>query len=209
MGVLTIAALTAIVYLIWGKPSPVKIMALIVLYTGFVEWTVFYKLMFFADKTNVHIYGFFNLAEPLSIAYYFRQLIQSVRVQKIIRLFMYLYPVVWYIFVFFVFEYKEWNSYVYIVGGLFTLLWAVVYCYELLTVDNPVQLRQHSEFWIAIGLIFFQVCSLPYLGMFRYITEHFVNVAWVLQELHQVINIILFMLYTYAFICQLTITRRS
>src|SRR5690606_18441502 len=157
LGILTMAALTAMVSLKRGLSFPIRIIALVVLYTGMVEWSVFFKAEFMLDKTNVQMYNFFHLVQYLAFAYYFQHIIHSSNIIKVIQVFLYLYPVFWYTMVFFVFNLNEWNSYVFMVGGVFTILWAVVYCYQLLAADEPVMLRYNGEFWIAIGLIFFYV----------------------------------------------------
>lgn len=209
LGVLTMAALTAIVSLKKGISFPIQIIALLVLYTGFVEWSVFYKAEFCSDKTNVQIYNVFNLVYYLTFAYYFKQIIQLRVVQKIIQGFLYLYPIFWYALVFFVFKLNEWNSYVYILGGMFMLFFAIVYCYELLSAEEPIMLRNCSEFWIAIGLIFFYVCGVPYMGMYRFLTEYHLNLATLLWIPLQISNIVMYSLFSYAFICQLTNIRKS
>ncbi|PRD48575.1 hypothetical protein [Sphingobacterium haloxyli] len=209
LGVLTLAVLTAIVSLKRGLHSSIAVIALVVLYTGLVEWSVFYKMEFMPDKTNVQMYNFFHLVQYLAFAYYFQQIIQSCKVRKVIQVFLYLYPVFWYLLVFFVFEFNEWNSYVFVVGGVCTILWAVIYCYELLAADEPVILRYNSEFWIAIGLVFFYVCSVPYMGMFNFLANLHVDLAYILKIPLQISNIVMYSLFTYAFICQLTIIKKS
>ncbi|RZF62484.1 hypothetical protein [Sphingobacterium corticibacterium] len=209
LGVLTMAVLTAIVSLKKGISFPVRIISLLVLYTGVVEWSVFYKAEFCSDKTNVQMYNFFHLVQYLAFAYYFQQIIQLRFVQKIIQGFLYLYPIFWYVLVFFVFKLNEWNSYVFVSGGMFILFFSVVYCYELLSAEEPIMLRNCSEFWIAIGLIFFYVCGVPYMGMYRFLTANYADLAKILKIPLQISNIVMYSLFTYAFICQLTITKRS
>lgn len=209
LGILTMAALTAIVSLKRGLSFPIRIIALVVLYTGMVEWSVFFKAEFMLDKTNVQMYNFFHLVQYLAFAYYFQHIIHSSNIQKVIQVFLYLYPVFWYTMVFFVFNLNEWNSYVFMVGGVFTILWAVVYCYQLLAADEPVMLRYNGEFWIAIGLIFFYVCSVPYMGMFNFLAKFHDDLASLLKIPLQISNIVMYSLFTYAFICQLTITKKS
>jgi|SRR5690606_23767465 len=209
LGVLTMAALTAIGNLKRGHSSPIKIVALLVVYTVLVEWSVFYKIKFMQDKTNVQVYNFLSLVSSLALAYYFWLIIQSHKIRKVIQVFMYLYPIWWYILVFFVFKLNEWSSYVFVSEGMFIFFFAVVYCYELLAVEEPTMLRYNSKFWITIGLIFFYVCTLPYMGMYRFLTEYHVNLATLLWIPLQISNIVMYSLFTYAFICQLTITKRS
>lgn len=209
LGVLTMAALASVVSLKRRIFFPIQIIALIVLYTCFVEWSVLYKGKFMAEKTNAQIYNCYMLGQYLAFAYYFQQIIQSSRVRKGIQAFLYLYPVFWYFLVFFVFQFNEWNSYVFIIGGVCTILWAIVYCYELLAADEPVMLRYNGTFWIAIGLVFFYVCNVPYMGMYRFLTEYHTNLATLLWIPLQISNIVMYSLFTYAFVCQLTVTKKS
>jgi len=209
LGILTISVLVAIINLKKGLSSPIKIIALLVMYTGLVEWSVFYKREFLPDKTNAQIYNCFMLVQYLAFAYYFQQIVQLPWVRKTIQGFLYLYPVFWFFLVFFVFKPNEWNSYIYMIGGVFTILWAVAYCYELLSADEPVLLRYCSEFWVAIGLLFFYVCGVPYMGMFNFLTQYQNDLAKLLKIPLQISNIVMYSLFTYAFICQLTATKRS
>jgi|SRR5690606_18318377 len=209
LGVLTIVALTTIVSLKQKFSYPVKIIVILVLYTCLVEWSVFLKFKFFSDKTSANIYNCFMLAQYLGFAYYFQQIIRFSWIRKAIQFFLYLYPVFWYLLVFFVFKPSEWNSYVYMVGGMFTILWAASYCYQLLNTDDPVALQFCSEFWIAIGLIFFYMCSVPYMGMFNFLIEVHNDLAALLRIPLQISNIVMYTLFSYAFICQLTATKRS
>ncbi|NGM65368.1 hypothetical protein [Sphingobacterium sp. SGR-19] len=209
LGVLTMASLTAIVSLKKAISFPVRIISLLVLYTGVVEWGVFYKTEFMSEKESAQIYNCFMLMQYVAFAHYFQQIIQLRWARKVIQVFLYLFPVLWYLLVFFVFKFSEWNSYVYMIGGVFTIFFAIVYCYELLSAEEPLMLRNCSEFWVAIGLIFFYVCSVPYMGMYRFLTEYHVNLATLLWVPLQISNIVMYSLFTYAFICQLTITKRS
>ena len=94
-------------------------------------------------------------------------------------------------------------------GGVFTIFFAIVYCYQLLNVEEPVMLRNCSEFWIAIGLVFFYICSVPYMGMYRFIAEYHTDLARLLWIPLQISNIVMYSLFTYAFLCQLTNIRKS
>jgi hypothetical protein len=95
------------------------------------------------------------------------------------------------------------------VGGIFTIFFAIVYCYQLLNAEEPIMLRNCGEFWIAIGLIFFYVCSVPYMGMFNFLAKLHVDLAYMLKIPLQISNIMMYSLFTYAFICQLTNIKRS
>src|SRR5690606_41503501 len=96
LSVLTMAALTAIVSLKKKISFPVQIIALLVLYTGVVEWSVVYKIEFMPDKTNVQMYNFFNLVQSLAFAYYFCRIIRFLFVQVLFCCFFFVFSLLCY-----------------------------------------------------------------------------------------------------------------
>ena len=101
---------------------------------------------------------------------------------------------------------SSWNSYVYIVESLFTVCLAAAFYYQLFTAPTLIRLTTSPEFWIATGLIIFYTCNLPYLGMLNFITKDYLSLAKSLLMLLQILNIIMYSLFTLAFLCTKTIT---
>ncbi len=160
-------------------------------------------------RSNLPVYNIFMLIEFWVFALYYSYILKS-RFQKIIiRLFLILFPVFWYITTFHFFNgLNHWNSYLILAGFSFTVFLSVAYCYRLFTSDQLIKFRKQSEFWIAIGLIIFYSCNLPYLGMYNYLSNNFSELALQLKKVLQPTNCLMYALFIYAYICRTTNTMK-
>lgn len=190
-------------------PFHLRVVAVLVLYTCLAELSLLFLKDFLAKGNNLPVYNFIMLVLYMGYAYFFWLIIQSKIIRRLIEGFLYLFPVFWFYVVFFIFKIDEWNSYVFIFGGAFTVLWAVTYCFGLFTSEDPVRFRYSGGFWIAVGLIFFYSCGLPYMGMFNFLTQYNKGLANTLKIPLQISNIVMYLLFSYAFLCQLTHPRNS
>ncbi len=191
-----------------GLPRHLKVFAVLLFYTCLVELSVTF-LKKFLPNGNLQLYNFFMLVEFLWYAYYFRRIIRFRIIKRSIDVFLFLYPVVWYFIVFFLYKIDEWNSLVFVTGASFTIFVSILYCYQSFIAEEIIQFRYYSEFWIAIGLLIFYASATPYMGMFNYLTRTHHELALVLKTLLRISNIIMYSLFTYAYVCQMTNTRKS
>ena len=157
-------------------------------------------------QTNVPLYNSFMLVEAMTYAWFFRAILTSPALKKIITAYMILFPVFWLVLVFFVFGIHRWNSYVAIVESLFTVCMAAAYYHQLFSAPTLIRLTTSPEFWIATGLIIFYSINLPYLGMLNFITTEYLSLAKRLLKLLQVLNIVMYSFITLAFLCTKRVT---
>ena len=187
-----------------------KVVALLCVYTLLFELSVFFfKQDFGYEGNTLPQYNFFILVEFIFYAYFFKHIIKNVYLQKVIKLFLFMFPVLWYIFSFYCFNILQWSSYAFVFGGTFIIFFALIYCYEKLTSEETTSLFNEGEFWIAIGLIVYYTCVVPYMGMFHYLTENYEQLAVKLKKLNLITNIIMYCLFAYAFICRTIKTKKS
>jgi hypothetical protein len=156
---------------------------------------------------NVAWYNIFMGVEFLMYACYYLQIIRNKAVRLIIKVYIGLFAVFWFIAVFWVFGIKTWNSYVAICGGIGTTLLSVYYYYQLFTEKELVKLSKSSEFWIATGLIIFYSCNLPYTGMLNFLVKNYLPLAQKLLFVLQVLNILMYFMFIYAFLCRISTTK--
>ena len=205
--VLTVAAVSGLVMLRKGIPQHLKVIAVLLVYAWFNEMSVGYLLKPFHLNSDMPQYNFFMLVEFMAYTYYF-MLITGGIMRRIMKCFLYLFPVFWYIAVFYWFKITEWNSFVFTAGGVCMVVWAIHYGYSVVVADAPARLFICSEFWIAAGLAVFYLCALPFMGMFNFLGKtyaHFANQLWYILI---IANIIMYSLFTYAFICRMTNTEK-
>lgn len=201
---LALATLTGLVKFRKDWPNHLKAIVLLLPYVLLIEIGV----VFFRDRINkgnvLPQYNIIMLVEFLVYTYFFKQIIISGFIKKVISIFMVLFPVFWYVSVFFIFKITEWNSYVFLVGGTFTIILALIYCYQLLTSIDDISIGSCSEFWITLGIIIFYSCEVPFMGLYNFLTINYPSLIMKLQIGLQVTNIILYSSFTYAFICKKT-----
>jgi len=159
-------------------------------------------------QSNFPVYNIFILVEYPLLAFYFGKIISSSKFKKIIQVFSIFFPVLWFVIFLFVYRLSEWNTYGVMVGDLFVILFAARYLYELFTSDILINFWKHTGFWIAVGLIFYSCCELPIMGILNFL-EHDWKITLRLLTLLQILNIIMYLVFTYAFLCQLKLTRKK
>ncbi|RLJ80579.1 hypothetical protein [Pedobacter alluvionis] len=202
---LALATLAGIIKFRKDFPIHLKVIILLLPYVLLVEISVVFFRNLIKDNNVLPQYNVVMLIEFLIYAYFFKTIIVSAFLKKAISIFMILFPVFWYISVFFIFKITEWNSYIFLVGGTFTIIWALVYCYQLLTSIENVRLNSCSEFWIALGIIIFYSSQVPFMGIYNFLIVNYPSLIMNFQIGLQVTNIIMYSLFTYAFLCKKTI----
>ncbi|MNX03160.1 hypothetical protein D3C86_327290 [compost metagenome] len=206
IGICSIAGL----YRILKLTKQLKTVALLCTYTFLFEFSVFFfKQEFGYEGNTLPQYNFFILVEFMFYAYFFKQIIKNAYLLKTINLFLFMFPVLWYIFSFYCFNILQWSSYAFVFGGTFIIFFALIYCYEKLTSNETTSLFNEGEFWVAIGLILCYTCVVPYMGMFHYLTINYEQLAVKLKKLNLITNIIMYLLFAYAFLCSTIKTWKS
>ena len=156
-------------------------------------------------NTNYPVYNCFLLVQYVTLGLYFKIIILSKRTKFIIKVFMCLFPLFWLFTDVFIFGLNHWNSYVILVGDLFIICFAARYLYELFTSEKLINFKTSPEFWIAAATIFYSCCELPITGILNYLATNNRSLNSVLQ----VLNIIMYLVFIYAFLCKPIDSTRS
>ena len=154
-------------------------------------------------KSTNPIYYVFMLFEYPLVAWYFRMIIKSRRARTAINIFFFAFPVFWFVTVAFIFGINSWNSYVVMVGDTFLICLCAIFLYELFTDKTLVNLKECTEFWIAAASIFYCACELPIMGILNFLTKNYETLAMQLLNVLQVLNIIMYITFIYAYLCRL------
>lgn len=163
----------------------------------------------FGIKNNLVIYNSFVLFQFMAYAWYFCIVIRLKWFKKFCAAFMLLFPLLWIISVLYVFGIYNWNSYIHVAGSAFTIIACAIFFYQLYTQDELVSLPTHTEFWIAVALFIFYTCNLPYTGMLNYLINNALDVAETLAFVLRLLNIVMYCILIYAFVCRLIKTMKS
>ncbi len=184
-----------------------KVISIILGIDCIIELTCFVLMEF--HVTNTPLYNFNLLAEFWGYTYYYSLIILHKGLQKIIRAFLWLLPLIWTVLVLMVFGPKTWNSYFFVTGCIAMVLFSAAYYHQMFTAAKLIRLTTSFEFWVATALIVYYACMLPYLGMLNFLATNFQPLANKLLVGLQVLNIIFYLILLYAFICTIHIGKSS
>ena len=160
-------------------------------------------------RNNFWIYNAFTLVEFWAYGYFYWRVIEVKILQRIIFLFLLIFPIFWFVTVFFLFGFNIWNSYVLIAGSFFSVLFAIMYYYQLITALEIQSLRNLPEFWIATGMLVFYLGALPYFGTLNFLMSYNRAAATSLLQVLKILDTLMYALFTYAFLCRIIISKKS
>jgi hypothetical protein len=200
--ILLIAAITGVVCVARKKTVAfhIQLLAYIVAFDFVADISAWYWLTIKTNNGNAQAYNFINLVELMLYALYFLQIIRSVIVRRLIKIFLCLFPLCWFFMVYFIYELTEWNAPVTVLGSAFTVFWAAVYLFELFISTDNIKLHRIAEFWVAVAILIFYPCYIPIIGLFNFAHNNFSDLTNVLLKINAILNIVMYLLFTYAFI---------
>lgn len=188
-------------------PFHLKLFSVFLCITVITEICASFFIGFFRLRTNFPIYNTFMLIEYPMLALYFRQIISSIFIKKVIDFFLFTFPAFWFITIFFIFGINGWDSYAIMLGDVFIIAISARYLYELFTSDELINFRRCPEFWIAVALIFYSSCELPITGILNFWMRNSGAIALQLYSVLQILNIIMYSVLIYAFLCPIKTQR--
>jgi len=183
-----------------------KVLCILLAATFCIEFFCNFLLKKFGLTTNIHIYNVFTLIEYLGFALYYLLQATNKAEKIIIRLFLVLFPITWYISVIQINGLYKWDSSMQVIGAIFIICLSLYYYFKLLFSEEIIDLKTQPGFWIATGMIIFYACNLPYFGMLYYLYINYPVLAQDFILVSLVLNIIMYILFTYAYLCQHSFT---
>ena len=148
------------------------------------------------------LYNSFSLVEFIFYAGFFYTIMEKRWIKKTLLVFICLFPLIWAKLVFDEAGFFKWHGDQIAVGGFFIASFALLYIYYLSSSDDLLHLSKHSEFWIAIALLLFYSCEAPFMGTLVYVSTHYLPLAKFLLKFSMAINAIMYLIFTYAFLCR-------
>lgn len=197
-----IASLRSFLY---NYPKHLKMFSILLGITLLVELTAnfFLKMMHIKGYRSA-LYNQFALFEFILYGFFYYQVIQNRQIKKLIVFFICLFPVLWVYTTFFEYGYKAWNSAVITIGAYFTVLFSLLYVYHSSAHTDATRLANRSEFWIAIGMILFYSCQIPYFGILNVLNKISLSLSKSMLLVSMSINAIMYYSFTYAYLCRKT-----
>lgn len=186
------------------SPKHYKILSVLLGMTLLVEVLaqIVFPLLHIKSKYRNGLYNAFALIEFLFYAYFYYQISTKKWLKKAQLFFLLFYPVFWVLLVFDRGGLFAFHGSVIATGGFFIVCFALAYLYFLSDKVATKPIHKIPEFWISIGLVLFYCCQTPYMGSMLYLVEKHLELAQALLYLSLAINIIMYLLFGYALLCQ-------
>jgi hypothetical protein len=185
---------------------PVAVLALrmfayFLLGTLIVEFIGYYLVR--KNHSNTDLYNFWGIVEFSFYFWFLRMTIQHSIAKKIIFQIMLFYPLLSLINIFFIQGVGNFATITYSTGCLLIVVITVFYFFEQFQFSRGVTLYREPAFWICFGLLLYYCCSFPIFGLANFLTKAHWFKSRILGILLDLVNILLYSLFTIAFLCRL------
>ncbi len=162
------------------------------------------------SKRNLIFYNFYAIINFTYLIFLLRSFMTNARMINIMGVLIVVYPVLSLINLFLIQGLNTaFNTYTFLSGCIIVVTASICYFYERIKYPGPHSLLKEPAFWVSTGLLFFYTCSPPLTGVlnaislmpfYNYKTLYFINLM---------VNIILYLLFSISFICNLIFRRYS
>jgi hypothetical protein len=162
------------------------------------------------NKRNLIIYNFYTTINFTYLIFLLRSFMTNKKMINVMSVLMVAYPVFALINMFLIQGANTvFNTYTFLSGCIIVVTASICYFYERIKYPGPHSLLKEPTFWVSTGLLFFYTCSPPLTGtlnaislmpFYNYKTLYFINLM---------VNIILYLLFSISFICNLIFRRYS
>ena len=185
-------------------PIHLKVFSILLGLTSLVE--LLSGILIYLRINNWWLYNLFMVVEFPAYAWFYLQIIGQKRLRAIIWFFLVIFPIFWLVIVWKL-GLTTWSGVTITAGSFFSALFALMYLYRIVTAPEIMSLRTLPEFWIATGMLIFYLGSFAFFGMLNVILKHF-EVAERLLAVYQLLDILMYGLFRYGFLCRIVGIKR-
>lgn len=200
--ILAISFLCSLVSFRLHYPPHLKILSMFIGFSLLTELFASFLPAFTGNNNNMPVYNIYRLPEFFVITWYFKQLIPAKWVQHAIRIGWLIYPLFWAWYLFIHSNLYVWSGVLANIIGLSGIALSVLFLYNLYKSEEFIVVKTNAEFWVAVGILFFEATSMPTLGVLLYLTQTDIEQAEQLSMALPIFNIIMYLIFAYAFLCR-------
>jgi hypothetical protein len=187
-----------------NRTLPMVLFPFFLFLTSAVEYAG-WKLSQTAHHTLL-LYNLFSCFEFTFYLFFFTYIVKK-EARKILFLVLPLYLIITMLNIFF-FEGKSgFHGYTYMLGCMLVVVFSISYFYFLFRFPDTGSLAKNPFFWIGIALLFYYTCSFSLYGLQNYIIKTMTHYDKVLEVTGDILNILLYTLFSIGFLCKINIRR--
>jgi hypothetical protein len=157
--------------------------------------------------TSTKLYNFYIAFNFSFYLFLLREIISNPKLKKANLITIIIYAVYAIINFFYIQGPDVWNSMSYSLGCLLVVAFCIYFFLELFRKPKLTKLTSEPAFWIVSGLLFFYACSFPFLGLNNLVQHTPLGTRMTLNTILTVLNILLYILFSIAFLCQYNFRR--
>jgi hypothetical protein len=162
----------------------------------------------YKGSSNILLFNFFGAFAFEFYLFILWNIIQRPLAKKIVLGILIAYPLAALINILYI-QTNSFHSYTFSVGCLLIVGVCVYYFLELFQLPKSIDLLREPAFWICSGLLFFYSCTFPLFALTNYLYSASNIILRNLSAVLIIINILLYALFTIAFLCRLRLKKLS
>ena len=194
-------------FLCWRFLLPyLRIFPFFILGSGICEYVG--KTMGDNRQPNTLLYNYLSTAEFTFYLFLISFMIVNRKVKAIVWTLVVAYPIYSLLNIYLVQGPYTFHTFSYCTGCLLMVLVCVYYFYELFQLPETLNLLRQPAFWICSGLLIFCTVSFPLIGLTNYIYRISPIIILNLRLILNLMNTMLFAMFTVSFLCRLKNTRK-
>lgn len=157
-------------------------------------------------KETFLLYNFFTGFEFCFYLFILSYIVKKAKAGRIILYTLFSYFFVTLINILFI-QTNGFHSITYSLGCLLIVVFCIYYFYELFRRSTSITLTKEPAFWICSALLFYYCCSFPLFGAANLLYNLPRILLYNMQNIVNVMNILLYSLFTIAFLCRIRIPK--
>src|SRR4030095_9411652 len=154
-----------------------------------------------------NIYNIFYFELYLIIMY---SIVKNRRAKRIMFNIMIAFAIIGIVNLFFIQWFQNFQSFTYSLGCLLVVAFCIYYFFELFLAPTYIKLAYEPSFWLTTGLLFYYCCIFPMASVMNIIgTDIPLKTINFIQTLNVLVNVLMYSLFTIAFVCRMKIKKYS
>lgn len=152
---------------------------------------------------NVVLFNFYTTYEFCFYLFVLEEIVNNKIAKMIVINLIWIYPCLALGNIFFIQGVNNWHSVTYSLGSFLIIILCIYYFLEIFRLPKSVKLLREPAFWICTGLLFFNCCSFPFLGLANFLQNMPAVLINNLSSILTILNIFMYILFTIGFLCRL------
>ncbi len=197
----TVCWLISLTSILFNRPKYLKLFSIFIFISISIEWYAWH-LARHLHSNNLWLYNIYTLFEFIFLPLFYSFIIESKKIKYFVQYFIFIYPFLFFINIFWIQGFYTFNTYSYVLGSTIVLFLIIIFFREILFSNNKMVLSREPTFYISSAFFLFFLIEIPYTILLPYFATHANTVSMALIWILKILNILLYILLSIAFLCK-------